>query len=181
MALFLLHFVIAYFDTHIKPWFHRSSFIQQQYLCQWLTSSTHTLYPVSQVSPNSAHLFGRPSQIQMAGKKRRLQTRRKSLEDYSLIVERQKKEAFPVDLIIFLIKEYFWRQVLSLVLSSSSITCCKDGLVETITFTICLHVWSTTFCYSGLTLSGMRWVPVGDQTGSEGVCCSKCPSHGFMR
>ena len=40
MALFLLHVVIAYFDARIKFWFHRSTLIQQQYLCQWLTSST---------------------------------------------------------------------------------------------------------------------------------------------
>ena len=40
VALFLLHFVIVYFDAHIKLWLYRSTLIQQQYLCQWLTSST---------------------------------------------------------------------------------------------------------------------------------------------
>ena len=43
VALFLLHFVIVYFDAHIKLWLYRSTLIQQQYLCQWLTSSTPLL------------------------------------------------------------------------------------------------------------------------------------------
>ena len=40
VALFLLCFVIINFDARIKRWFYRSTLIQQQYLCQWLTYST---------------------------------------------------------------------------------------------------------------------------------------------
>ena len=43
MALFLFHFVIVYLDARIKFWFHRTTLIQQQYLCQWLTAWTHFL------------------------------------------------------------------------------------------------------------------------------------------
>ena len=50
VALFLLHSVITYFDARIKILLYRSSLIQQQYLCQWLTSSTQCLYPILRVS-----------------------------------------------------------------------------------------------------------------------------------
>ena len=47
VALFLLHFVIVYFDARIKLWLLRSTLIQQQYLCQWLTSSTWLILNVN--------------------------------------------------------------------------------------------------------------------------------------